>query len=129
MECVQKWSISIQFGKINKTLTSQNDFQWRGASNFSPKIPITIWYGKQRISREESMEWSSKLFGSVRLCWFFPNLVFFYIFFSIRLRLRLLQVSNNIFRKTLVFGRHISKICTDEMMTEPNIRKYVRYST
>lgn len=129
MECVQKWSISIQFGKINKTLTSQNDFQWRGASNFSPKIPITIWYGTQRISREESMEWSSKLFGSVRLCWLFPNLVFFYIFFSIRLRLRLLQVSNNIFRKTLVFGRHISKICTDEMMTERNIRKYVRYST
>lgn len=60
----------------------------------------------------------SSLFGSVHLCWLFPNLVFCYIFFSIRLRLRLLQVSNNIFRKTtLVFGRHISKICTDEMMT------------
>ena len=56
------------------------------------------------------------------------KLLFLYNFFWIRLRLRLLKTSNSIVSKTaLVFGRLFSETCSDEMMTKPNISKFVRY--
>ena len=47
MEGVRKWSISFQFDKVMKTLTSQ-DFNEEEPVSY-PNIPNTVWYDKQRI--------------------------------------------------------------------------------
>ena len=43
MKYFRKWPILFLFDKISKTLTSQMGFHGRGANNFSPKIPGTVW--------------------------------------------------------------------------------------